>query len=125
MGDVMRTTTIILLTCIVAFVAGCAAHPDPIIDMQGVDQEEFDQDWVECESYTDEVLISHGVAKGAGLGAAIGAVAGAIGGNSSDVAEGAAYGGVYGGAESGLDADREKQQVFKHCMRLRGYSVLN
>jgi len=125
MGDVMRTTTTILLACVVAFVAGCAAHPDPIIDMQGVDQEEFDRDWVECESYTDEVLISRGVAKGAGLGAAIGAVAGAIGGNSSDVAEGAAYGGVYGGTESGLDADREKQQVFKRCMSGRGYRVLN
>jgi hypothetical protein len=125
MGDVMRATTTILLICIVVFVAACAAHPDPIVDMKGVDREEFDQDWAECESYTDEVLVSRGVAKGAALGAAIGAVAGAIGGNSSDVAEGAAYGGVYGGTGSGLDADREKQQVFKRCMRGRGYRVLN
>ena len=125
MGNVMRTTTTILLTFLTAFVAGCAAHPDPIIDMKGVDQEEFDQDWVECEAYTDEVLVSRGVAKGAGLGAAIGAAAGAIGGHSSDVAEGAAYGGLYGGVESGLDADREKQYVFKRCMIGRGYRVLN
>jgi len=125
MGDVMRAITTILLTCIVAIVAGCAAHPDPIVDMKGVDQEEFDQDWAECESYTDEILVSRGVAKGAGLGAAIGAVAGAIGGNSSDVAQGAAYGGVYGGTGSGLEADREKQEVFKRCMRGRGYRVLN
>ena len=121
----MRTTTTILLTCIVAFSAGCAAHPDPIIDMKGVDQEEFDQDWAECESYTDEVLVSRGVAKGAGLGASIGAVAGAIGGNSSDVAEGAATGALYGGTSSGLDADYENREVFKRCMHGRGYRVLN
>ena len=121
----MRMTTTILLAFFLALVAGCAAHPDPIIDMKGVDQDEFDRDWTECEAYTDEVLVSRGVAKGAGLGAVIGAAVGAIGGNSSDVAEGAAVGGLYGGAESGLDADREKQYVFKRCMSGRGYRVLN
>jgi hypothetical protein len=121
----MRAISVILFSCIAAAIAGCAAHPDPIIDMKGVDQKQFVQDWNECEAYTDEVQMSKGIAKGAGLGAAIGAAAGAIGGNSSDVAEGAAYGGLYGGTESGLDADREKQQVFKRCMRGRGYRVLN
>jgi hypothetical protein len=115
----------LILVCTAGLVAGCAAHPDPIIDMKGVDQEEFDQDWEECESYTDEVVMARGVAKGAGLGAAVGAVAGAIGGNSSDVAEGAAVGGLYGGVDSGLEADREKQAVFKRCMLGRGYRVLN
>ena len=131
MGDVMHATTTILLISIAAFFAGCAAHPDPIIDMKGVDQEEFDQDWAECETYTDEVLVASGVAKGAGLGAVIGAAAGAIDGDHgrhghhSDTADGAAYGGLWGGVESGLDADREKQQIFKRCMSGRGYRVLN
>lgn len=120
--DAMKS---IILLYAVALTAGCAAHPDPIIDMKGVDQEDFDQDWVECESYTHEVVVAKGVGKGAGLGAVVGAAAGAIGGNSSDVAEGAAYGGVYGGLDSGLDADREKQAVFKRCMSGRGYRVLN
>ena len=121
----MRKKIILTTIFVAAFAAGCAAHPDPIIDMQGVNLEEFDQDWVECESYTNEVSTTKGVAKGAGLGAAIGAVAGAIGGNSDDVAEGAAWGGAYGGTGSGLDADREKQMVFKRCMAGRGYRVLN
>lgn len=108
-----------------ACVAGCAAHPDPIIDMKGVDQEQFVRDWNDCEGYSEEVQMSKGIAKGAGVGAVIGAAAGAIGGNSSDVAEGAAVGGLYGGTDSGLQADREKQQVFKRCMRGRGYRVLN
>ena len=106
-------------------VGGCAAHPDPIIDMKGVDQEQFVQDWNECEQYTNEVQMSQGVAKGAAVGTAIGAAVGAIGGNSRDVAEGAGAGAVYGGAGSGLEADRDKQMVFKRCMRGRGYRVLN
>jgi len=106
-------------------VAACAAQPDPIIDMKGVDLDQYEEDWDECESYTDEVLVSRGVAKGAGLGAAIGAAAGAIGGNSTDVAEGAGVGALYGGTRSGLDADEMKQMVFKRCMRGRGYRVLN
>ncbi|MGB5166240.1 MAG: hypothetical protein WBN09_01770 [Woeseiaceae bacterium] len=54
---------------------------------------------------TEEILIAKGVAKG--------------------TATGAAYGGLYGGTRSGLDADRQKQQVFKRCLAGRGYRVLN
>ena len=121
----MRLLTATLIIAAAACVTGCAAHPDPIIDMKGVDQELFVQDWNECKAYSQEVSVAQGAAKGAGVGAVIGAAAGAIGGNSSDVAEGAAYGGLYGGAGSGLDADREKQYVFKRCMAGRGYRVLN
>ena len=121
----MRVLTAALVACAAVGVSGCAAHPDPIIDMKGVDQEQFVQDWNECEAYTHEVKVSKGVAKGAGLGAVLGAAAGAIGGDSSDVAEGAAYGGLVGGTDSGLDADRDKQLVFKRCMSGRGYRVLN
>ena len=106
-------------------VVGCAGNPSPIIDMRGVDRDQYEQDLEECEAYTEEVAMGKSVAKGAGLGAVIGAAAGAIGGNSDDVAEGAGYGGLYGGTRSGLDADREKQMVFKRCMSGRGYRVLN
>jgi hypothetical protein len=103
-------------------IAGCAAHPDPIVDMKGVDPDAFAQDWHECESYTEEILISKGIVKGAATGAAVGAIAGAIDG---DVSESAAIGGLYGGTRSGLRADRERQKVFKRCLRGRGYRVLN
>jgi len=102
--------------------AGCAAHPDPIVDTKGVDPERLATDWDECEKYTEQVLVSQGVAKGSAAGAAVGAIAGAING---DVGRGAANGALYGGTRSGLDADREKQQVFKRCLRGRGYRVLN
>lgn len=103
-------------------VAGCAAHPDPIIDTKGVDPDALAQDWQECEAYTEQIRIEQGVAKGSATGAVVGAVGGAVDGNAG---KGAGYGAIYGGTRSGLDADREKQQVFKRCMRGRGYKVLN
>ena len=108
-----------------ALVCGCAAHPDPIVDMKGVDREEFARDWADCEAYSEEVVIAKGAAKGSATGAAVGAIAGAIGGDSGDVGEGAAVGALYGGTRSGLDADRDKQRVFKRCLAGRGYRVLN
>ncbi len=102
--------------------AGCAAHPEPIVDMKGVDPNAYARDYQECSEYADEILVSQGVAKGAATGAVIGAIAGSIDGEAG---EGAAYGGLYGGTRSGLDADRDRQMVFKRCLRGRGYRVLN
>ena len=117
-GTLKKTLTALLL----AAVAGCAAHPDPIVDMRGVDEEAFARDWAECKSYSKEIDISQGVARGGATGAVIGSIAGAIDG---DVEEGAGFGALYGGTRSGLDADREQQMVFKRCLTGRGYRVLN
>jgi len=105
-----------------AALAGCAAHPDPIVDTKGVDPEKLAQDWEECEAYTEQIQMSEGVAKGSAVGAAVGAAAGAIHGDAGD---GAATGALLGGTRSGLQADRDKQRVFKRCLRGRGYRVLN
>ena len=110
------------LLFVTAMLGACAAHPDPIVDTKGVDPDKYAQDWDECEAYTEEILISQGVVKGSATGAAVGAVGGAI---NNDVGRGAANGALWGGTRSGLDADREKQQVFKRCLRGRGYRVLN
>lgn len=122
----MRSTqfaAILAMFCILLVIAtGCAAHPDPIVDMKGVNPDALAQDWDECEVYTDEIIMAKGVAKGSALGAGVGAVVGAIDG---DVAESAAHGAIYGGTRSGLDADRDKQRVFKRCLSGRGYRVLN
>jgi len=117
-----RTATFLLTLSAAVLLGGCAAHPDPIVDTKGVDPEALAEDWAECEAYTEEIVIGKGVVKGAATGAAVGAATGAISGN---VGEGAAYGGLWGGTRSGLDADRERQQVFKRCLRGRGYRVLN
>lgn len=116
----MRKRALILAALIA--VSGCAAHPDPIVDMKGVDPERFARDRDDCERYAEDVEIGAGVMKGGTLGAAVGAAAGAIHGNT---ARGAADGALYGGTRSGLDADRDRQQVFKRCLAGRGYRVLN
>lgn len=116
-----NTLRIAALASLVLF-SGCAAHPDPIVDMKGVDPDKFALDWQECEAYSEEIVIAKGAAKGAATGAVVGAAAGAIDG---DAEEGAAYGGLYGATRSGLRADRDQQMVFKRCLRGRGYRVLN
>ena len=116
------TTFLTLIACFV--ILGCAAHPDPIIDTKGVDPELMAEDWDDCEAYTEEIIIATGVGKGAALGAGVGAATGAVS-NRRDVDEAAGLGAIYGATRSGLDADREKQRVFKNCMRGRGYRVLN
>ncbi len=120
----MRAMEISALLALARLMSGCAAHPDPIIDTKGVDPDELAQDWDECEAYTEEIVVAKGVAKGSALGGAVGATSGAIRGRG-DVAEDAAWGALYGGTRSGLDADRDKQMVFKRCMSGRGYRVLN
>ena len=120
----MRHTAVLTIAvAAVSAMTGCAAHPEPIIDLKGVNQAVFEQDWAECKAYTDQVRIEEGVAKGAATGAVVGAIGGAIG--DGEVSKSAGYGGLYGGTRSGHAADREKQEVFKRCMRGRGYRVLN
>ncbi len=103
-------------------ILGCASHPDPIIDMQGVDPVVMQADWDDCEAYSGEVVVAKGTARGAAGGAVAGGAAGAIGGNAG---QGAGYGAVWGATRSAVRGDREKQQVFKRCMRGRDYRVLN
>lgn len=117
----MKHSTIVALGFVLTF-AGCAAHPDPIVDMKGVNPDLLAQDWADCESYSEQIVMGKGVAKGAAVGAGVGAIGGAI---NDDIGRGAANGALIGATKSGLDADRDKQQVFKRCLRGRGYKVLN
>ena len=117
----MKPVLITIATGLVAL-AGCSSHPDPIIDMRGVDPVLMEADWDECEAYSEEVIVARGTAKGAAGGAVVGAATGAISGNAG---EGAGYGAIWGATRSGIDGTREKETVFKRCMRGRGYRVLN
>ena len=102
--------------------AGCASHPDPIIDTKGVNLAQYEQDLAECREYAENISVTEGAAKGAAVGAVVGAAVGAI---SGDAGRGAGYGGISGGAQSGLSNKREQEAVVKRCIAGRGYRVLN
>ena len=103
-------------------IIGCAAHPEPIVDTQGLDMVAYQQDLGECAVFSTQIHTEIGVVKGAAAGAAVGAATGAISGN---VAEGAGYGAIAGSASSARLNEREKHRVVKNCLRGRGYRVLN
>lgn len=105
-----------------AFVAGCASHPEPIIDTQGVNMSRYEQDLQDCEAYGAQVRIEKGVAKGAVAGGAVGAASGAVVG---DAGAGAGLGAIGGAARSAQIGEEEKSRVVKNCLRGRGYRVLN
>jgi hypothetical protein len=57
-----RTAAVTGAICAV-LLTGCASHPDPIIDMQGVDQAALEIDWADCEAYAEEVIVAKGAAR--------------------------------------------------------------
>jgi hypothetical protein len=110
-------------------VAACSAMKDPsgaIVDLQGVDRNQYEVDLVDCRAYANEVPVGKHVATGAAGGAAAGAVGGAVSGaNKTGIGQAAGVGAVYGGTIAGVSAVGEHRQVLRECLRGRGYRVLN
>jgi outer membrane lipoprotein SlyB len=117
---------------LMSVLAGCSSTSQPMVDTKGVDSARYQQDNYECQQYANQVSpvgdAAVGAVGGAAAGAALGAITGAlVGGVSagSGAALGAATGGALGlggGAVTGVQNQRE---VFRNCMRGRGYNVLN
>ena len=115
-----------------AILSGCTAASQPIVDTKGGDQNQYAQDKAECENYSNNANVAGdaaiGAVGGAAGGAAVGASTGALvpgGSAGGGAAMGAATGGLLGlggGAYSGVE---QKHEIFRNCMRNRGYSVLN
>lgn len=109
---------------------GRMAPPTPIIDTQGVDNSQYQQDLVQCQQYADQVSVGQDTAKGAFggalLGAAMGAAVGAATGNPArGAAIGAAAGGIGGGAGMAGKSVEERKNIVSRCMQGRGYNVLS
>lgn len=117
-----------LLPCFL-LVTACSAMKDPsgaIVDLQGVNRQQYEIDLADCQSYADEVSIGKHVTAGAAGGAAVGTVAGAVSGaNKTGIGQAAGVGAVYGGTMAGVSAVGEHRQVLRECLRGRGYRVLN
>ena len=89
---------------VIAGLAACAGHKPGgkvIVDMKGVDREQYQKDFDECSAYTSQVD---------GQGKVVGGAAGAA---------------VVGGAKGVGETANERHAVVSNCLRNRGYAVLN
>ncbi len=118
----MRVAMCVVL---VSLLAGCASSKRVVVDPQGVDQAQYQRDLSECEQVAGQVSTGRDATEGAVGGALVGGILGAIFGNSSTAGRMAGGGAVVGAAGKAGDAEREKGQVIRNCMRGRGYRVLN
>ena len=127
----MITRKAIFAAALALLILGCAQQPigtwsKPLVDMKGVDQAKFDQDYSECVAYAFQT-------PGPGTGAATGAVAGALAGALAarivdrDLNRGqfARIGAVTGAAGGAVGGAQNEANVVKNCLRGRGYNVLN
>jgi hypothetical protein len=115
-----------------SLLSGCTATSQPIVDTKGVDSGQYAKDDADCQNYASNANVAGDAAIGAVGGAAGGAALGAITGAlvpgvsaGGGAAMGAATGGLLGlggGAYSGIE---QKREIYRNCMRNRGYSVLN
>lgn len=97
---------------------------EPIVDLKGIDQEQYEQDLAECRGYASQTrnYALRNALVGAGIGAAVGA---ATGDNRNAVGTGAALGGITGGVTGTGEELSEYEQVLVNCLYGRGYNVLN
>jgi len=105
---------------------------DPVIDPASIKNEDkYYRDNAECKAIAKSGKGGAGnVAKdtviGAGVGAGTGALLGVIGGKAGKKAGiGAVVGGVAGGGMSVYKNNKKYDEIYKNCMRGRGYKVLN
>lgn len=105
-----------------AGLAGCAAQPQPIVDLQGVNRAQYESDLADCQDYADDVRKGRHVTAGAAAGAVVGAAIGSIEGRAD---RGAGYGGIVGAARGGGRAERTEHRVLRRCLAGRGYRVLD
>jgi hypothetical protein len=114
------------------------SSPNVIVDMEGVDQAQYNSDLQACQGTGTQVQATEaqreGVVGTAARGAVVGATAGAISGNSGSkgAKTGAGVGVVAASARNARNRRGAKKQtkneldtVVKNCMRGRGYNVLN
>ncbi|MFT6556083.1 glycine zipper family protein [Alloalcanivorax venustensis] len=106
-----------MITLAALLTTACASSKRVVVEKQGIDEAQYQQDLSDYRAVADEVSTGRG-------GAVIGGILGAIFGNSGTAGR-MAGGGVIGAAGKAGDAEQEKSQVVKNCMRGRGYRVLN
>ncbi|HHF2885455.1 TPA: glycine zipper family protein [Vibrio diabolicus] len=121
----------ILVMTLASTLSACTYNQNPVVDMTNVDPDKYEQDFLYCQGYADNVdkteAAKSEAANGAVTGALIGAAAGALESGIGGAAVGAAAGGAVGagaGALSGSnDSTKTKSLVLRKCLQNKGYTV--
>jgi uncharacterized protein YcfJ len=129
-GSVVRKSLLCCALCVVVgLMTACAGRHRPpggvIVDMKGVDREQYQRDLDECTAYVHQVDAQGKVIGGAAGSAVVGGAVGAIFGGPEGAARGAGAGAVVGGAKGVQQTAGERHEVVSSCLRNRGYAVLN
>lgn len=121
----------ILVMTLASTLSACTYNQKPVVDMTNVDPAKYEQDFLYCQGYADNVdkteAAKSEAANGAVTGALIGAAAGALEIGIGGAAVGAAAGGAVGagaGALSGSnDSTKTQSLVLRKCLQNKGYTV--
>ncbi|MEK6223665.1 MAG: hypothetical protein ACERKJ_01880 [Candidatus Dadabacteria bacterium] len=112
-------------------VLGCQTYT-PVVDPGSVrNDDRYYRDQAECKAIAKQGApgwkdTAKDTAIGGGVGAGTGALIGAIAGNAgAGLAYGAVIGGVAGGAKGIYSSEKGFNEIYRNCMRGRGYNVLN
>ncbi|MEZ8106899.1 glycine zipper family protein [Vibrio cortegadensis] len=122
---------IIWLLAVTSTLSACAYNQKPVVDMTGVDANQYDQDFKYCQSYAEQVDKAEAAKTEAKNSAVTGAVVGALVGVLEDGVGGAAVGAVAGGAvgagagaaTGANDATAVQSKVLRRCLVKKGYTV--
>ncbi|MCR9580115.1 glycine zipper family protein [Vibrio antiquarius] len=121
----------ILVMTLASTLSACTYNQKPVVDMTNVDPAKYEQDFLYCQGYADNVdkaeAAKSEAANGAVTGALIGAAAGVLESGIGGAAVGAAAGGAVGagaGALSGSnDSTKTQSLVLRKCLQNKGYIV--
>ncbi|AVF93193.1 glycine zipper family protein [Vibrio diabolicus] len=121
----------ILVMTLASTLSACTYNQKPVVNMTNVDPAKYEQDFLYCQGYADNVdkteAAKSEAANGAVTGALIGAAAGALESGIGGAAVGAAAGGAVGagaGALSGSnDSTKTQSLVLRKCLQNKGYTV--
>ncbi|HHF3032912.1 TPA: glycine zipper family protein [Vibrio diabolicus] len=121
----------ILVMTLASTLSACTYNQKPVVDMTNVDPAKYEQDFLYCQGYADNVdkteAAKSEAANGAVTGALIGAAAGALESGIGGAAVGAAAGGAVGagaGVLSGSnDSTKTQSLVLRKCLQNKGYTV--
>ncbi len=120
----MKTKLIILIPLV--FSVACATTDRaPIVDMQGVNFTQYQDDLADCERYTDKVDGGQEILMRTVFGVVAGAAIGVAIGDSDFIATTAGIGATTGAMKGTENVIEERNHVLHNCLRGRGYMVLN